>query len=321
MLYGLHIGGPAPPEGLLVWLLGVTLNTSLIHPCHHGASMADLPPPKKESSILSSQEQTLRLARSRNIDGMLTRNSDSTFEQRATFRQLADQASRQRNLESIMVMAARHCEETAAGGEMDSDWLTRFLQLAEEISMVPMQQLWGRIFALEVATPGRFSIRALSTLKEMTQREAQLFQRICALCCHYEGSDEQRLLLGMHKGASLLSRARVTRMGLGKYRVPYSALLLLFDLGLLHRGELESGPLPADGVELAFGNQHWRLRQRQNGLTLLYYRLTPVGNELALLLDEPPLEEYLQDLKTLLSTNLQIETLTAPPTSTPEIPA
>src|SRR6478736_1510026 len=115
LLSGLHIGGPAPPEGLLVWLLGVTLNTSLIHPCHHGASMADLPPPKKESSILSSQEQTLRLARSRNIDGMLTRNSDSTFEQRATFRQLADQAARQRNLESIMVMAARHCEETAAG--------------------------------------------------------------------------------------------------------------------------------------------------------------------------------------------------------------
>jgi len=201
---------------------------------------------------------------------------------------------------------------------MDSDWLTRFLQLAEDISMVPMQQLWGRIFALEVATPGRFSIRALSTLKEMTQREAQLFQRICALCCHYEGSEEQRLLLGMHKGASLLSRAKVTRMGLGKYRVPYSALLLLFDLGLLHRGELESGPLPADGVELAFGNQRWRLRQRQGNLTLLYYRLTPVGNELALLLQEPPLEEYLQDLKTLLATNLQIETLMLAPTGEPE---
>ena len=54
--------------------------------------MADLPP-KKESAILSSQEQTLRLARSRGIDGMLTRNSDSTFEQRATFRHLADQAA------------------------------------------------------------------------------------------------------------------------------------------------------------------------------------------------------------------------------------
>jgi len=175
--------------------------------------MADLPPPKKESSILSSQEQTLRLARSRGIDGMLTRNTDSTFEQRATFRHLTDQAARQRNLEAIMVMASRHCEETAAGGEMDSDWLTRFLQLAEDISMVPMQQLWGRIFALEVATPGRFSIRALATLKEMTQREAQLFQRICSLTCHYTGSDEQRLLLGLHKGASLLSRAKATRLG------------------------------------------------------------------------------------------------------------
>ncbi|MEL3928043.1 TIGR03899 family protein [Aeromonas enteropelogenes] len=269
--------------------------------------MADLPPPKKESSILSSQEQTLRLARSRGIDGMLTRNTDSTFEQRATFRQLADQAARQRNLEAIMVMASRHCAETAAGGEMDSDWLTRFLQLAEDISMVPMQQLWGRIFAIEVATPGRFSIRALTTLKEMTQREAQLFQRLCSLSCHYLGSDEQRLLLGLHKGGSLLSRAKVTRLGLGKYRLPYNALLQLFELGLLHRGELESGPLPADGVELEFGNQRWHLHHKQANLTLLYYRLTPVGNELAQLLQEPPLEEYLQDLKTVLAQGMQIE--------------
>lgn len=275
--------------------------------------MADLPPPKKESAILSSQEQTLRLARSRGIDGMLTRNSDSTFEQRATFRHLADQAARQRNLEAIMVMASRHCEETAAGGEMDSDWLTRFLQLAEDISMVPMQQLWGRIFAIEIATPGRFSIRALTTLKEMTQREAMLFQRVCALSCHYAGSDEQRLLLGLHKGASLLTRAKVTRLGLGKYRLPYNALLQLFELGLLHRGELESGPLPADGVELAFGNQHWRLQRKQANITLLYYRLTPVGNELAQLLQESPLEEYLQDLKTVLVQGLQIETMALPP--------
>jgi len=200
--------------------------------------MADLPV-KKESAILSTQEQLLRLARSRHLDGMLTRNSDSSFEQRASVRLLAEQAARQRNLEAIMVIASRHGEDTVAGGEMDSDWLTRFLQLAEDISMVPMQQLWGRILALEVATPGRFSIRALTTLKQMTQREAQLFQRLCALICHYAGSDEQRLLLGQHKGASLLSRARVTRLTLGKYRLPYGALLQLFELGLLHRGELE----------------------------------------------------------------------------------
>lgn len=283
--------------------------------------MADLRPPKKESSILSSQEQTLRLARARGIDGMLTRNTDSTFEQRATFRQLADQAARQRNLEAIMVMASRQCAETAAGGEMDSDWLTRFLQLAEDISMVPMQQLWGRIFAIEVATPGRFSVRALSTLKEMTQREAQLFQRLCALTCHYSGSEEQRLLLGLHKGASLLSRAKATRLGLGKYRLPYNALLQLFELGLLHRGELESGPLPADGVELAFGNQRWRLQGKQHNITLLYYRLTPVGNELAQLLQELPLEEYLQDLKTVLVQGMQIEvqpTATEPTTTVGE---
>ena len=152
----------------------------------------------------------------------------------------------------------------------------------------------------------------------MTQREAMLFQRVCALTCHYAGSDEQRLLLGLHKGASLLSRAKATRLGLGKYRLPYNALLQLFELGLLHRSELESGPLPADGVELEFGNQRWRLQCKQNNITLLYYRLTPVGNELAQLLQESPLEEYLQDLKTVLVQGMQIEVqlTAAEPTAT-----
>lgn len=277
--------------------------------------MSDLPPPKRDSSsILSSQEQTLRLARSRNIDGMLTKNSDSTFEQRATARLATEQATRQRNLETIMVMASRQCGESAAGGDVDPDWLTRFLQLAEEISSVPMQQLWGQILALEIATPGSFSVRALVTLKEMTQRDAQLFQRLCALSCAYVGNDERRLLIGIFKGSTLLSRARVSRLGLGKYRLPYNALLQLFELGLLHKGELESGALPADGLELEFTNQRWRLRGRQSNTKLLYYRLTPVGNELAQLLRDVPPEEYQQDLQVLLAQGMQLDVaMLAPP--------
>ncbi|MGY3928051.1 TIGR03899 family protein [Aeromonas simiae] len=277
--------------------------------------MSDLPPPKRDSSsILSSQELTLRLARSRNIDGMLTKNSDSTFEQRATFRLAAEQATRQRNLETIMVMAARHGGETVAGGEPDPDWLTRFLQLAEEIGSVPMQQLWGRILAIELISPGSFSVRSLITLREMTQRDAQLFQRLCALACSYTGSDERRLLTGLYKGATLLSRAKASHLGLGKYRLPYNALLQLFELGLLYKGELESGELPAEGLELVFSNQRWRLRSRQSHNKLLYYRLTPVGNELAHLLEEPPQEEYLQDLLVLLHQGVHIEmAMTAAP--------
>lgn len=77
--------------------------------------MADLPP-KKESSILSSQEQTLRLARSRGIDGMLTRNSDSTFEQRATFRQLAEQVRIPVNLNSDSGICEHHFRKVCGQG-------------------------------------------------------------------------------------------------------------------------------------------------------------------------------------------------------------
>ncbi|MCV5513404.1 DUF2806 domain-containing protein, partial [Escherichia coli] len=74
-------------------------------------------------------------------------------------------------------------------------------------------------------------------------------------------------------------------------------------------------------VELEFGNQRWRLQCKQNNITLLYYRLTPVGNELAQLLQESPLEEYLQDLKTVLVQGIQIEVMqlvSAPPSPAPD---
>ena len=158
--------------------------------------------------------------------------------------------------------------------------------------MTPMQQLWGRIFALEAATraaspsvpstpqgddPAR-SPAVPAHLRPLLPLTRAATSSACCWAC---------------TGASLLSRAKVTRMGLGKYRVPHSALLLLCDLGCCTVAS--SNPVPAaDGVELAFGNQRWRLRQRQSNPHPALLPLTPIGNELALLLDEPP-EEYLQD--------------------------
>lgn len=41
-----------------------------------------------------------------------------------------------------------------------------------------MQDLWGRVLAGEVAQPGKYSLRSLETLRNLTQREAEAFRHL-----------------------------------------------------------------------------------------------------------------------------------------------
>ena len=57
----------------------------------------------------------------------------------------------------------------------DPDWTARFFDGAQDVSSEELQKLWGKILAGEVKSPGQTSLRTLSILKNMTQKEAQDF--------------------------------------------------------------------------------------------------------------------------------------------------
>lgn len=59
--------------------------------------------------------------------------------------------------------------------EPDADWASRFFDYAKDVSSEEMQDVWGRILAGEVETPGRTSLRTLSILRDMPQRNAKAF--------------------------------------------------------------------------------------------------------------------------------------------------
>ena len=67
-------------------------------------------------------------------------------------------------------------------GDISDDWLNQFRDVACKKSSEEAQDLFSKVLAGEIRKPGSFSLRALTTLSDMNQEVAQLFQRFCSLC-------------------------------------------------------------------------------------------------------------------------------------------
>ncbi|MFM2482168.1 TIGR03899 family protein [Celerinatantimonas sp. YJH-8] len=255
------------------------------------------------SSVISAKQRTQQLARHHGLHTLIeTQTPDSTFSQRAAARYKLEQARRQKNLEQILSQAEKLCSDEASSA-IDPDWFGAYLELAQNSLSRPMQHLWAQILAMEIVSPGRFSIRALRTLTLMTQREAQWFQRAVQLSSRMGGEQNHKILLGVMRPAARLglSRPRLRRLNLGRYRLSYSQVMELAELGLIYDRELESSF--AEDLDLSFeqGGHMWLLRPRFRHCKLIYYRLTPIGDELAQLIDSSSIDTYQDDLSNLLS--------------------
>lgn len=69
-------------------------------------------------------------------------------------------------------------DKEIADHEPDHDWTARFFDYAQDVTSEGLKQIWARILAGEVESPGRTSLRTLSILKDMSQRDAQIFNEI-----------------------------------------------------------------------------------------------------------------------------------------------
>ena len=262
------------------------------------------------SHIRSSRARTKELASNYAINHLISEDPDRDLAKRTDLRQQKEAQQQQENLERIFKLAYDSCSDETAG-EPDPDWLYHFITIAKNIRGTSMQKLWSRILKQEVISPGSTSLKALDTLKNMTQREAQTFHRACMLTCHF-GNDQSRKLLTSIKvrpnGLAILRSPSKDTLNLGNFQLPYSNLLVLMELGLLLRSELESGEIGQDS-SLTFGYQgtHYLLRPIKKGLTLTYYRLSPTGQEIANLLGMKNHEPYKESLLELLSKRFIVE--------------
>lgn len=96
----------------------------------------------------------------------------------------------QLNLDSILEITLQNLQNTPQDdphvdqniGEISDDWLNEFRDVACKKSSEEAQDLFAKVLAGEIRKPGSISLLALTTLANMDQEVANLFNTFCSLC-------------------------------------------------------------------------------------------------------------------------------------------
>ncbi|MYG52770.1 MAG: DUF2806 domain-containing protein [Rhodospirillaceae bacterium] len=84
------------------------------------------------------------------------------------------EGKRQANIASVILEAAAELgEKEVPAQEPDPDWTARFFDGVQDVSSEDMRKIWAKILSGEVEGPGRTSLRTLSILRDMSQRDAK----------------------------------------------------------------------------------------------------------------------------------------------------
>lgn len=260
---------------------------------------------KKSGYIKDSASRVLNIAQTYGLDALLqTEKPEKNALKRALMRERRRKELRQKNLEQILKLAHISCKDETAG-DPEQDWLLRFFDMAQEVHNHSMQRLWAQVLKREVTNPGSTSMKALKVLQDMTPKEAQILQRASSLACSFGGDNSRKLLVGYRAQGGIFSfgkRTTTSNINVGNFQLPYSSLLVLFELGLMHGTELESGEIELDSpLPLLYQGKQLSLQAHSKGVRLLYYRFTPTGNELCKLLGNKPNMQYYDQMVAMLS--------------------
>ena len=209
------------------------------------------------------------------------------------------------NLQAVLNIALNVTINEQTSENLDPDWFFAFSTMSEEIYSRPMQELWGKIFAVEVARPGSFSLRTLQLLKTLTHRDAKIFAKAVSIASKRNNDPVPRILVGYHKRKGLLSFFRKPvpeQLNLTTVGLSYPDLLSLQEMKLIYASEIESGEYnEGQKASLRCVNDSINLTCRTPGVALVYYKFTPVGSELYTLVGKTPNESYITAIKAILA--------------------
>lgn len=182
----------------------------------------------------------------------------------------------------------------------DFDWFIRFYEAAGSISNEQMQSIWAKILAGEINKPDTYSLRTIDLLRTISQKEANLFKRICSHCV----CKSSELFLPRYD--KYLEACQIT----------LSEVLYLSELGLINSDSELVYRIPIDSsICLLFENNALVItassKDGQNKyIAIPEFKFTTVGNELASLLDIClPDEEFIlfaKELASIPSVNINV---------------
>lgn len=198
-----------------------------------------------------------------------------------------DEARREINTSKAVIYAEEvlsNDPQTPPDRSIDDDWIFTWRDYAGGVSTEDLQQLWGKVLAGEVKSPGSYSLRTLEFLRGLSKDEAEHISKL----------------------ASFVIEGRIVRslkQHLEAQGVTFGLLLAMQELGLLSGVE-------AVGLNTQYKSsvsERFTLALRSNGkvlvvenddpskvLKLEVYLLTGVGNQLLGLGSFPANLDYLR---------------------------
>jgi hypothetical protein len=103
--------------------------------------------------------------------------ADATdIEARARIRVEHQQVRQQLNMEVVAEEALPHINDDAKPENVEQDWVAKFFDYAKDVTNSEMREIWARILAGEINSPGSFSRRSLNIVSQIDKRQAELFK-------------------------------------------------------------------------------------------------------------------------------------------------
>jgi hypothetical protein len=194
---------------------------------------------------------------------------------------------RQEEFAHIVERAVPFISDTGTDEEPSLDWIDNLYRNIPLDADDEIKDLWARVLAGEISSPGKFTKRTVKMIAELERNEAQAFAIICGYMVKLGGVER---LIWMDWDAAPYQKAAA------------DAVITLDAAGLV---QLNSGYFAMTGlkagrdIEINYFGQTFVHRLKRDSLELGHVILTPVGKQIRLLVNAEPVEgffEYLQEI-------------------------
>lgn len=212
------------------------------------------------------------------------------LQMRAEIREQYESIRQQTNIENVLSHTSNELlcanDDTVSDAPVDDDWIVRFFGIIKDISNEEMQYIWGKILAGEIKKPGSFSLRTLDAIRNLSQNEAILFQKIVPF------------IVKNGPVYFILKNLKYKE----KYKIQYTDFLSLDACGLITlNNNTVYNPKIGKNIREYITNDSYIVLARSTSeqeitLTTEIYPLTIVGQELYSILNHPVDEQITKDL-------------------------
>lgn len=266
--------------------------------------------PKKKTES-PTRKQFFKITQQFGIEApLLPAEKQMPLEDRSHRRERLTILRKQENIEAIMEKTYSFCASKAIDKRPDLDWFNHYITLAEDVSNTTMQDLWAKILSGELSRPGSYSLKALKVFRDMSIVDAKLLAKACSLAVKDQSKKNIRLISGTYQQPGLLNffnKDRQQYINLSHFGLNYADILSLADNHLIYKQESELNVMTrGEKLNFYFNGAPLKLISKKPNIAVQFYKFTPIGTELANLINDKTNDDFFAVLKQQLKHHFDI---------------